>query len=278
MIVKVFTDSGSDLNVNELRKYDLGVLPFTVNLDDKEYLCELDWTGISQDEMDKVLHSGRPFVPGRPPLQVWVDRLRPYVEQGYDVIYIAMSQKMTGSLQAFNLAIKVFESEGKVRPAQVLKGIDSGTCGKAQGLLTLAILEQMRSGASFEELKAFTKEKLKQTGLYIVARSGDWLVKNGRTGSEAEAITRPMFYIKDGYPRVFKTLDSQAEALTELMSVLPEKTDQVVFLVDPCNFEKFEFPEEIYKLKGDEGFYMQPAGPTLLNALGPDMLGIAWIY
>ena len=276
-MIKVFTDSGSDLNVNELRKYDIGVLPFTVNLDDKEYLCELDWSDISQDEMDEVLHSGRPFVPGRPPLQVWVERLTPYAEQGNDIVYIAMSQKMTGSLQSFSHAVNLLKEQGKLKPEQITLGIDSGTCGKAQGLLTIAGIKYLNEKQSIEGLEEFIQQTLGKTGLYILAKSGDWLVKNGRTSETAQETIRPLFYMKDGFPQLFKTLTVSENGMTELIKVLPADTEEVVFLVDACNFEKFKFPDEIYDLKGDEGFYMQPAGPTVLNALGPDMLGIAWI-
>lgn len=286
-MIKVFTDSGSDLTPQELEEFQIGLLPFTVGFEGQEYSCELDWSGITIEKMTEVLSRGQAFVPGRPPLQEWIERLQPWYLKGYDLVYVAMSQLMTGSLVAFNSAVQrlkeLYGEKGEVL------GLDSRTTGKAQGLLVLDLASRISGSSKFRALTPELKAELNmvmanrypETGLFIFSDSEDWLVKNGRIPKAAGEVEKPVFYIKDCHPTLYTSLTSDEALQQKYWEVIfsqvpsPEKIQTLVIGVNPQIKPQFKVPQIAMPYIGK--LRLQSLGPTILNALGPNQVDIAWI-
>ena len=117
-MIKIFVDSGSSIKQEELSIYNVEVLPLKILINNVEYLDGVD---LSMDSFYKALIEDHQFPKtSLPSLEDAKERVLKAVEDGFDVIVITISSKISGTNNAFNM---LFKDNPRVRVIDSLSAV-----------------------------------------------------------------------------------------------------------------------------------------------------------
>ena len=117
-MIKIFVDSGSSIKQEELSIYNVEVLPLKILINNVEYLDGVD---LSMNSFYKALIEDHQFPKtSLPSLEDAKERVLKAVEDGFDVIVITISSKISGTNNAFNM---LFKDNPRVRVIDSLSAV-----------------------------------------------------------------------------------------------------------------------------------------------------------
>lgn len=173
--VKVFCDSTCDLSQSIYEKYDIGIVPLHVLIDDDEYLDTVDISG--RELLD--LSENKSTLPKSSAVTVteYIEKFKPYVDRGYKIVHINISSKFSSCYQ--NCCLAAQELEG-VYP------VDSYNLSTGSGHLAVAAAEMALDGElSAKEIADKLNEMKKRLDVSFVINRLDNLRKGGRCSALA---------------------------------------------------------------------------------------------
>jgi len=169
--IKIITDSTADLPPDIIDKYDIDVLPLLVNISGKSYL---DGIEISlRSLLDKMSHSEEFPTTSQVNPETFLDSYRRYLDEGYKIISIHISSKMSGVYQSACIAKGMLESED-------IHIIDSRNVTAGLGLLVLKAGVLRNEGKSAAEINEGVMKILPHVKSALVFDSLENLVRGGR--------------------------------------------------------------------------------------------------
>lgn len=169
--IKVITDSTADLPRYITEKYDIEVLPLLVNVNGKTYKDAVD---INLLELLDMMENSDEF-PSTSQVnpQRFLECYRKYIQEGYDIISIHISSKMSGVYQSATLAKNMLEAEN-------ILIIDSENVTSGLGLMVLKACELRDQGKSLREIYDNILELKPHVKSVLVFETLENLVKGGR--------------------------------------------------------------------------------------------------
>ncbi len=185
-MIKIITDSGSDISQEEARKINIEVIPITTLFSDQEYL---DGVSISHDEFYKFLAEKKEF-PKTTQVNPasYMKAFEKEIASGNEALCITLGSKLSGCYQSAMLASSNFE-KGKIHVFDSC----SGSVGE-RNLVYLA-LSCLEKGMNLEETVSFMEEKKKYSVTIAALDTLEYLEKGGRI-SKTAAFLGTMFSIK----------------------------------------------------------------------------------
>ena len=146
---QIFTDSSCDLSTQLRKDNNIDYFHFGLVVDGVEYPADLDWEAYSPEEFYGWLSAGKKVKTTQVSMEEVMKKVRPYFEQGIDIIYIGCSSALTGSMNLFELAKQELMEEF---PDRKMIGVDSLAAACTLGMMVLDAAEQQRNGLSIDEL------------------------------------------------------------------------------------------------------------------------------
>ena len=140
---QIFTDSSSDLTPELRKQHNLEYFYFGLVVDGVEYRADIDWKDYSAEEFYGWLKQGKKVKTTQVSLEEVLNKVRPLFEKGIDVIYLACSHKLTGSLNLFMLAREQLLEEF---PERKMIGVETLTSSFALGLLAIDAAKKQQEG------------------------------------------------------------------------------------------------------------------------------------
>ncbi|WP_442594231.1 DegV family protein [Neobacillus sp. D3-1R] len=183
--IKIVTDSTADLTEEQMKKYDIEVVPLTITIDGQAFTDRVDITPIEfLEKMEKAVDLPKTSQPSTGAFLEVYDRL---FEEGYEILSIHMTGGMSGTVRSAESA------------AQMAKGnvtvVDSRYISKALSFQVLEAAELVVKGASVQEIVDHLQQVQKQSRLYIMVDTLENLVKGGRIG-KGKALIGSLLNIK----------------------------------------------------------------------------------
>lgn len=184
--IKIIADSTCDLPKEYIEKYNIEVMPVLINFGEESYL---DGVEITRDEMmerierENVLPTTAQITPMR-----FEECYGKYIKEGYKVLAIHMSSKMSGTYQSALIAKNEFNDEDLVV-------VDALTITSAYGLLVLKAARMVEEGKDIKEIEKellIYRTKIKSSLMFA---SLDNLVRGGRL-SKGTAVIANVLGIK----------------------------------------------------------------------------------
>lgn len=173
--IKIITDAGADLTLEQQKEYDIAVLPLRIYADDKEYLAGVD---TFSDEFYALLETLEDFPKTSQPTTGEIyDLLKEYVDQGKEVLFITLSSKASGLNNNANLAKNMLLEEN---PDAVIDVYDSYGYSFSYGMAVIEAAKLAREGKSIDEIKTAIKDLMDSYTVYFIPSSLDYLEKGGR--------------------------------------------------------------------------------------------------
>ena len=215
----ILADVTCDLS-EEVRQF-FGVedyIPGHVTISDgRDLITTLDWTNVEREDFYKTLSNKKIQVSSAPasPEEYYL-KFKKYVEEGYKVLSISISSKISST---FNVAFKAAERVKNELPEATIYCLDSLRMSGAMGLLVMYAHKMKQDGASFDEIVAWlenNKRRVHQMGpiddLIFVARRGR--ISMGKAIMGNFAGVKPMGDCSsDGYVSVMTKVKGISKAL-----------------------------------------------------------------
>lgn len=280
-MVKIITDSTSDLSEDLLQKYNIDVIPLYIHMGDEEYKDGVD-VGIRDafkwsDENKTTPKTAACSIDDA------VNTFKPYKEAGDDIIVFTISGDMSSSAQVMRLAAEEIDYEDHVYV------IDSRNLSTGIGLLIMEAAIMAEDGKTVKEIVDKVNELIPKSRASFVIDTLVYLARGGRCSAVAALVggmlnIKPKVVVKDGamsvdkkYRGPYKKVILQyAKDLESQM--LNAKKDRVFVTHTPCDDGIVESVIDYVKsLDYFDEVIETEAGTTIGSHCGPNTLGVLFI-
>ncbi len=173
--VKIVADSAADIPAELARTLDITVVPLSVHMGGRQFRDGVDLSG---EEFYKELETVRSVTTtSLPSLQLFEEAYQRLTSEGYDVVSIHMSSRLSGT---FNAALMASTSDGVATEAVGV--VDTRTLSMAEGWIAVRCAQAAREGKSREEIEVLAASLTPRARLYGVLDTLDYVMKSGRIG------------------------------------------------------------------------------------------------
>lgn len=173
--VKIITDAGADLTLEQQKEFNIEVLPLRIYADGKEYLAGVD---TFSDDFYALLKTIKDFPKTSQPTTGEIyDLLKKYVDEGSEVLFITLSSKASGLNNNANLAKNMILEEN---PDAVVEILDSRRHSFAYGMAVIEAAKLAREGKSMDEIIKAVGELMDSYTVYFIPSTLEYLEKGGR--------------------------------------------------------------------------------------------------
>ncbi len=173
--IKIITDAGADLTLEQQRQYDIEVLPLRIYADGKEYLAGVD---TFSDDFYALLDTLNDFPKtSQPTTAEFYDLFKKYTDDGTQVLMITLSSKASGLNNNANLAKSMILEEN---PDAVIEVVDSYRYSYAYGMGVIEAAKLAKEGKTIPEIVKAVLELMESYTVYFIPNTLEYLEKGGR--------------------------------------------------------------------------------------------------
>ena len=282
-MVKVITDNGSDLTIEEGELYDIDVLPLTVREGSVEYVLEED---ISLDHLYKNMKEGSIYTTSQVNAGRYLEVFEKYAKQGVDVLYISLSSSLSGTYSTAKIFAQQIKKEYPNSNIYVYDSL-SATCG--QRIMALKAANMSRDGYDLESIVKVLDKIRENQELVFTVGDLEHLYKGGRLSRVSRLVGNvlsisPIMYqdtskgtielidtargTKNTFKRLKQELRDQAGTIKDqdihlLLGDWPEMEKQSIeFLVNEIGIKK-----ECIKISTVSGVIAAHTGPEAMGVM-----------
>lgn len=217
--IHIVTDSTADLKPEVIEKYNLHVVPLTIQIGGKTYLDRVDLEPESFLELmknsDEMPKSSQP-APG-----VFKELYDKLGENGDQILSIHMTGGMSGTVESAKTAAQLTDSDVTV--------IDSRYISHALTFQVFEAADMAKAGKSMEEIVERVEQIRLNTKLFVVVDTLDNLVKGGRIGKGRALLgslmkIKPIASLDDGSYTPVAKVRSHKQVFEYLFNDFKERT------------------------------------------------------
>jgi len=222
-MLRIITDSASDLPKSYIEQHNLHVIPTPVVIDDVDYL---DGKTIQTEEFYHILDDIKRDVKTyhiNPAM--FTDAFLPYAQAGDSIIYLCFSTGIAGTFNAANIALDNIRED---YPDFDMTIIDSKCASVGFGLVVSKLVTLLEKGASKEEIIEAADYYISHIKHVFTVQTLAYLIKGGRLtkfkGTLAETLDmKPVLIVnEDGALAVVKTVRGRKKSLRFLIDYAKE--------------------------------------------------------
>jgi DegV family protein with EDD domain len=172
--IKIVTDSTMDMPAESLLKYEneIEVVPLSVTVNGETFLDRVE---LIPADFIKMMHSSKELPKtSQPSPGAFLEVYNRLGSEGFDVISIHMTGKMSGTVRSAEAAAQMSDTNVTV--------IDSQFVSKALSFQVIEAAEMVKQGKGREEIINRLEVVQKNTRLYVMVDTLENLVKGGRIG------------------------------------------------------------------------------------------------
>lgn len=277
--IKILSDSSSDLSQELIRKYEIGVIPFYINLGGKTLRDGID---ISAEDIYAYVAKGNPL-PGTiaNSIEDYTEVFRKWRAQGYEIICTTLSSDMSCSYQ--NAKIAADEVGG-------VHVIDSRNLSTGHGHLTVNAAIMASKGMAADDICRAVNTLAAKVRSSFILDNLEYMRKGGRCSSVmllgANLLKiKPEIVVEDGSMKVGRKYRGPLgrvleEYVDERLEGMENKirSDRIFITHTGCSKELVDLVRaRIEKHMHFDEVLETRAGSTVTSHSGPNTLGILYI-
>lgn len=281
----IIGDSTCDLPKDIREKYDIKYAKMDFVADGVEHRASLDWDEYSPKEYYDLMRAGVLIKTTQVPREEFVTVFSHWAKQGYDILYIACSSGLSGSI---GLAKVVSAELNDEYPDTKIICIDSLISSLGQGMLLIKASLLREEGKSIEETAAWVEEnklKMNQCG---TVESLEYLRRAGRV-TAASAFFGNVFGVKPlivsdikghnyAYRKVKGAVNARKEMAKDTVNAVEDTKNTVLCIAHADALAEAEkLRNEILSLAEFKDVYITYIGPIVGASVGPGTL-ITYVY
>lgn len=193
MGVRIIVDSACDLIPEQIKKYQLDVLPIKTIFGEEEFL---DGVTMSHEEFfEKLVESEElPTTSQVTPIE-YEEKYEEVKQAGDTAVVITLSSKLSGCYQSANIALDGYED--------IITVVDSNNVCIGQQILTMLAVQLRDAGKRAKEIAEELEQQKGRIRLIALLDTLEYLKKGGRISGAAAAVgavlsIKPVIAIEDG--------------------------------------------------------------------------------
>jgi DegV family protein with EDD domain len=280
-MIKIISDSTSDLSKELIEKYNIDILPLYIHMDDMEYKDGID---ITPDEIYEWSEKNKSTPKtAAPSIEDAINAILPYKEKGMDIIMFAISEDMSTSANVMRLAAEELDY------TEHTFVIDSANLSTGIGHLVVeaAIMAKKEMPAkkiveNIEALKPYVRAS-------FVVDTLTYLHRGGRCSSTAALVgnalkLKPRIFVKNGKMEAgHKYRGKQSRVILQYVKdmekeLLKAKKDRVFITHSGCPQEVIDKVKDYLKgLNHFKRIIVTRAGGVISSHCGAGTLGVLFI-
>ncbi len=271
--IALVTDSTAYLTAEEAARYDITVVPLTVNFSDGfiyDGIVDTVEFFARVDKSDQL-----PFT-SQPAVGAFAEAYKTLIAKDKEVISIHVSSRLSGTFDSARGAASM------VDPGRITV-VDSTTTSTPLAFLVLAAAEWAEAGCSRAEISARLKQATKEIGSYFIPDTLEYLKKGGRIGG-AQALLgtllqiKPILYFSEGVVEVLAKVRTRRKAIHRMLQEIPLESKHLQVAVIHC-----AAPEDAASIQGmvqemapHARVVIREFGPVLSTHGGPGLVGLGF--
>jgi len=276
----VFTDGSANMPASKL--YGITLLPCTYTVEgvQKEYLGDVD--SFDAHAYYEQLRNGCKITTSLLNTHLFLEHFRQVLEQGQDVIYIAMSSGISGTYQAAVMAKEELEEEF---PDRFVHIVDSRGCGFGSGLLAIRAAQLSKEGVPVRQAAALVDADVPHMCQYFTVDDLNFLKRSGRVSGATAMIgtvlnIKPILYCtEDGHIVSCGKVRGRKKAIEALVDMYAQKQvdaqDRLVAISHGDCLEDAEIlAQRIRETAEPKELIIVPHEPFSGAHVGPGMLAV----
>ena len=281
--VKIITDSCSDLSKELLDKYNIDYAKMNTVLDGETSPAVLEWTAEDVHAFYEIMRSGKRLTTTQVPVDEYQQLFTKYLDQGYDIVYIACSSKQSGSV---NTAAVVANKLMETYKDNKIFCIDSLNSSFSEGILAIEASKFASMDKSAEEVAEWVMTHKKTIHEFCTVHSLDALHRAGRVKASAAFFgnllgVKPIIVSDyNGEQAAFKKVKGRANSIREIVMLLkdallnPENQTIYVSHADCSQEEVDQIVSIIKKEIPCKDICIGYIGPIIGASIGPDAIAV----
>lgn len=280
--VMVVTDSTANIPAQLLNGNPVRILPLQVIWDHKIFRDGIDIQPLEFYQrlaVEKVMPSTSQTTP-----EEFKAAYAELLEQGYDILSIHISGKLSGTLDSATQAKKAF-------PGANIELVDSLSTSMAMGFQVLSAARMASIGANLAECKTVAQEATKHTGVYFAVNTLEFLHRGGRIGGAAAFLgtmlnLKPLLELRDGRIEAVERVRTFSKTIDRLLDLVEArlKNENGPFRLSAIHANDEEKAEQLlhraikrFSTSAVTDAVITNVSPVLGTHTGPGALGLAFM-
>ena len=275
--VAIVTDSTACIPAEAKNKYGITVLPMNLHWGND---LLLDGVDIQPAEFYQRLAKSSVLPSTSQPAPIIFEKaFRGLLDQGYDVLSIVLSSKLSGTMAS---AIAAKNEIGGDRIALV----DSQTIAMALGYMVLEAAKICEDGASLAEAAHLAEQAISRAGVMLTVDTLEFLHRGGRIGGAQHLLgtalnLKPILEVRDGRVESVEKVRTRSKAQARMMEIASQrfagKPVRISILHANCEEDARNIlAQAAGKINMIEGS-ISPISPVLGTHVGPGTTGITYL-
>lgn len=170
--IKILTDSSAQLTEEEIKQYNITVVPLTVSIDGKTYQDGVDLT---RAEFVKEMDASKELPKtSQPSIGLFSQKFQELTADGSSVLAIFLSVNLSGTINAARQAAEMVGADVEI--------VDSLYTDRCEGYQVLAAAQDAAAGKSMAEIKEHLADLQDRLHLKMMVVNLQNIIKGGRLG------------------------------------------------------------------------------------------------
>lgn len=280
-MVQIIADSTCDLSPELIAAYKIITIPLHIVMEEEEYRDGIDITPDRIYEWSDT-HDMTPKT-SAPSLKDAAAVMKPFIEDGHDLVCFSISESMSSSANVMRLAADELGAADRVTV------IDSMNLSTGIGLLVLEAAVKAREGYEADEIADYIRQLIPRVRASFVVDTMVYLKRGGRcspvTALAGSAFRiHPEIFVEDGVMKVGRKYRGKMDRviiryvkdLEDLL--LRGKKDRVFITHSGCSDQLLDQVREyLHSLGRFDEILITRAGGVISSHCGPGTLGVLFI-
>ena len=276
--VYIVTDSTADLTEEEVKQFEISIVPMNISIDDDNYI---DGVTITKEEFkQKMIESAELPKTAQPSIGRFVEVYDELGKNGESVISIQMMRSISGTVDAARQAADITETNVTV--------VDSDFTSRSMGMIVKEAAKAAQEGKSVEEILEIVEDAKKRTTLYLTVVNLDNLIKGGRISQVMgmfsnllniklflQVINGKIEIIQKG--RGLKSLQKKYDEIFEQMKATPNGIQEIgIMHAGLSDFNEGNIAR-VRELFPDVPLTIVTTSPIIMSHTGVDAMAITYL-
>ena len=280
MTFMVFADGSANLPGSLLE--GITILPSTYTINDISYTYLGDIENFDMHSYYDGLRAGNVIKTSLLNTELFLESFIPYLKQGKDIVYVAMSSGISGTYNAARIAADELMQEFPERYVHI---VDSHGCGFGSGMLAVKAAELSRQGVPVREASGQLDDLVEHCCQYFTVDDLNFLKRTGRLSGAAAMIgtalnIKPVLYgDSSGHIVSCQNCHGRKKAVQALAEKYRIKRidgpEQRVYISNgDCMEDAEKLKNMILEITPEVPVLISPHEPFSGSHVGPGMLGL----
>jgi DegV family protein with EDD domain len=272
-VVKLVTDSVSDLPPEVVKELEITIIPLNVHFGQEAYKDRVDLN--SEEFYHKLEHSSTFPSTSAPSPGLFAEVFDDLAMKCNQILGVFVSRKLSATYEAALQGVKLMKRKCQVEIVDSALGI------MGQGLLVMEAARKALSGVNLSELVGMTSKTIPRIHIRITLDTLEYLARGGRIGKVQAFLgsmlrMNPILGIKDGAAFPFARVRSRAKA-TDWLCDFASKFEKVKALAVEYGTNAAEakaLAERIASVFPKIPIYLSNVSPVIGTHTGPNVLSV----